>query len=198
MIDMIENIEAELAAMRNMTATQLRAKYADLFGERSRSGNRQWLLRRCAWRLQSLAEGGLPIRRCHRHHQHLSRHARRAQPESPMLRARDERLVRSLRLQGIRHRRHRDGHDSMKPHHRKLHDQSASRQGSSPAGTSFTHRILPPGDWLAMLIQVVTVGLVRPCAGCKSRMASMNRTGWRGLAGLWIRCTSQFIAQRRS
>lgn len=62
MIDTIENIEAELAAMRRMTATQLRARYAELFGERSRSGNRQWLLRRCAWRLQSLAEGGLSER----------------------------------------------------------------------------------------------------------------------------------------
>ena len=56
------DIEAELAAMQQMTAKQLRAKYAELFGERSRSSNRQWLLRRCAWRVQSLAEGGLSER----------------------------------------------------------------------------------------------------------------------------------------
>ena len=56
------DIEAELAAMHQMTAKQLRAKYAELFGEQWRSGNRQWLLRRCAWRVQSLAEGGLSER----------------------------------------------------------------------------------------------------------------------------------------
>lgn len=56
------DIPAELAAMNKMTSTELRAKYAELFGERSRSGNRQWLLRRCAWQLQSLAEGGLSER----------------------------------------------------------------------------------------------------------------------------------------
>lgn len=56
------DVRAELDAMQEMTATQLRAKYAELFGERSRSGNRAWLLRRCAWRVQSLAEGGLSQR----------------------------------------------------------------------------------------------------------------------------------------
>ena len=56
------DIQAQLAAMHKMTSTQLREKYAELFGERSRSGNRLWLLRRCAWRLQSLAEGGLSER----------------------------------------------------------------------------------------------------------------------------------------
>ncbi|MCC6581532.1 MAG: DUF2924 domain-containing protein [Phycisphaeraceae bacterium] len=56
------DLPAQLAAMNKMTSTQLRARYAELFGERSRSGNRMWLLRRCAWRLQSLAEGGLSER----------------------------------------------------------------------------------------------------------------------------------------
>lgn len=56
------DIPAQLAAMNKMTSTELREKYAELFGERSRSGNRMWLLRRCAWRLQSLAEGGLSER----------------------------------------------------------------------------------------------------------------------------------------
>ena len=55
-------IEEQLAALKDMTATQLRAKYAELFGEASRSGNKQWLLRRCAWRIQELAEGGLSER----------------------------------------------------------------------------------------------------------------------------------------
>jgi hypothetical protein len=53
------NTDKELAALRRMTAAELRAKYEELFGERSRSGNRDWLFRRCAWRVQALAEGGL-------------------------------------------------------------------------------------------------------------------------------------------
>ncbi len=55
------------------------------------------------------------------------------------------------------------------------------------------HRILPPGDWLSMLIQVVTFGLVRPCAGCKSRMAAMNRAGWCGLPILFLKALSQWL-----
>lgn len=42
-------------------------------------------------------------------------------------------------------------------------------------------RIARPGDWLAHLIFVVTLGISRPCAQCKSRMAAMNKSGWRGL-----------------
>jgi hypothetical protein len=56
------DIPAELAAMEKMAAKALRTKYEDLFGEPSRSGNRQWLLRRCAWRLQSQVEGTLSDR----------------------------------------------------------------------------------------------------------------------------------------
>jgi len=56
------DVAAEVAAMEKMTAGQLREKYRELFGEESRSGNRRWLFRRCAWRLQALAEGGLPER----------------------------------------------------------------------------------------------------------------------------------------
>ena len=56
------DIPKELAAMEKMTAGELRDRYADLYGEQSRSGNKQWLLRRCAWRLQSLVEGGLSER----------------------------------------------------------------------------------------------------------------------------------------
>ena len=52
----------EIAALRRMTAGELRGKYEELFGEESRSGNRDWLFRRCAWRAQALAEGGLSER----------------------------------------------------------------------------------------------------------------------------------------
>ena len=51
-------IERKLAALHDMTPTQLRERYAELYGEPSRSGNKQWLIRRCAWRIQALAEGG--------------------------------------------------------------------------------------------------------------------------------------------
>ena len=55
-------IERKLAALKDMTPTQLRERYAELHGEPSRSGNKQWLIRRCAWRIQALAEGGLTQR----------------------------------------------------------------------------------------------------------------------------------------
>ncbi|MCL2701721.1 MAG: DUF2924 domain-containing protein [Phycisphaerae bacterium] len=59
---MAANVPRELAAMAKMSAGELRSRYRELFGEESRSGNKQWLFRRCAWRLQSLAEGGLSER----------------------------------------------------------------------------------------------------------------------------------------
>jgi hypothetical protein len=56
------SLEAKVAALRELPANALRAKYRELFGEESRSGNRQFLFRRVAWRLQALDEGGLPER----------------------------------------------------------------------------------------------------------------------------------------
>ena len=56
------NIRARLAELSRMTTAELREQYLELFGEQSRSGNRQWLYRRCAWRLQALAEGDLSER----------------------------------------------------------------------------------------------------------------------------------------
>lgn len=56
------NIEKQLAELKNMTPKQLRERYTELHGEPSRSGNKQWLIRRCAWRIQALAEGGLSER----------------------------------------------------------------------------------------------------------------------------------------
>ena len=51
-----------LAALERMSATQLRRRYAEVFGEESRSGNRQWLFRRIAWRMQFDAEGSFAQR----------------------------------------------------------------------------------------------------------------------------------------
>src|SRR5687767_1915219 len=55
-------IEQTVAALGRMTVAQLREKYLEVFGEPSRSGNRDFLFKRIAWRLQSLAEGTLSER----------------------------------------------------------------------------------------------------------------------------------------
>jgi len=56
------DIAKELAAMRRMTVTQLRTRYVEVFGKQTRSSNRQHLIRRIAWRLQSLEHGTLSQR----------------------------------------------------------------------------------------------------------------------------------------
>jgi len=45
-----------------MTAEQLRLKWRELYGEDTRSCNRDYLWRRLAWRVQELAYGGLSER----------------------------------------------------------------------------------------------------------------------------------------
>lgn len=45
-----------------MSPAELRDKYLEVFGEPTRSGNREFLFKRLAWRIQSLAEGGLSER----------------------------------------------------------------------------------------------------------------------------------------
>src|SRR3978361_2239227 len=54
-----QTITATLEALRRMTPGQLREKYAEVFGEPTRSGNKDFLFKRLAWRIQSLAEGTL-------------------------------------------------------------------------------------------------------------------------------------------
>src|SRR5262249_48272472 len=56
------NITHELAALRRLTPQELRARYAELFGERPSTQNKGWLRKRLAWRLQALAEGDLSQR----------------------------------------------------------------------------------------------------------------------------------------
>ncbi len=56
------NLEKELAEMRKMTVGQLRERYEDVFGESTRSGNKAWMIKRIAWRLQANAYGGLSER----------------------------------------------------------------------------------------------------------------------------------------
>jgi hypothetical protein len=45
-----------------MTVGQLREKYPEVFGETTNSGNKEFLFKRIAWRIQSLAEGTLSER----------------------------------------------------------------------------------------------------------------------------------------
>src|SRR5262245_6217857 len=56
------NVAKEVAALSRMTVTELRERYAEVFGESTTAGNRAWLVRRIAWRIQALAEGDLSER----------------------------------------------------------------------------------------------------------------------------------------
>ena len=56
------NVGKELTALKRMTPAELRIKYAEVFGEASRSGHKEWLVKRITWRLQANAEGGLSER----------------------------------------------------------------------------------------------------------------------------------------
>ena len=56
------NVAKALAALEAMTVNELRGKYAQVFGEETRVGNKAWLVKRIIWRLQALAEGDLSER----------------------------------------------------------------------------------------------------------------------------------------
>lgn len=56
------DVPAELAALARMTVGELRENYIAVFGEETRSWNREFLRKRIAWRIQELAEGGLSER----------------------------------------------------------------------------------------------------------------------------------------
>src|SRR5713101_8254401 len=51
-----------ITALQRLTVKELRTKFADVFGESTNAHNRDWLIKRIAWRLQALAEGGLSER----------------------------------------------------------------------------------------------------------------------------------------
>ena len=56
------NVAKEVAALNKLTTLELRAKFAEVFGERTAANNRTWLIRRVIWRLQAIAEGDLSER----------------------------------------------------------------------------------------------------------------------------------------
>ena len=49
---MDECVVREIEQLRLLKAAALRLKYRELFGEESRSSNKQFLFRRIAWRLE--------------------------------------------------------------------------------------------------------------------------------------------------
>lgn len=52
----------EIQRLFRITVGELREKYLDVFGEETRSRHKEFLRKRIAWRIQSLAEGGLSDR----------------------------------------------------------------------------------------------------------------------------------------
>jgi hypothetical protein len=53
------DLTLELAALPQLGVADLRRRYAEVFGEPTRAGNRTWLVKRIAWRLPA----GRPLRR---------------------------------------------------------------------------------------------------------------------------------------
>ncbi|XZE35834.1 DUF2924 domain-containing protein [Pirellulaceae bacterium SH501] len=56
---MSPQVTLEIAALQNKTVSQLVHRYEQVFEEECRSRNKQYLIRRIAWRLQANEEGGL-------------------------------------------------------------------------------------------------------------------------------------------
>ena len=54
------DVPTQLAALEQMNVGQLAEKYRELYGEPTRTRNKEYLRKRLAWRIQELAEGGLP------------------------------------------------------------------------------------------------------------------------------------------
>ena len=55
----VADVAGQLAALGNMTVGELRERYREVFGEPTRSRNKDYLHKKVAWRIQELAEGGL-------------------------------------------------------------------------------------------------------------------------------------------
>ncbi len=56
---------AQIRALREMTVPELAAKYLEVFGEETRSRNKDFLWKRIAWRMQAVEEGDF-AERAHR------------------------------------------------------------------------------------------------------------------------------------
>ena len=78
------DIGKQIAVLKQMGVRALREKYEEVFGEPTRAGNRDFLFKRIAWRIQSLAEGDLS-ERARRRAAELARDAdlRTTEPRAP-------------------------------------------------------------------------------------------------------------------
>jgi Protein of unknown function (DUF2924) len=56
------NVAQESRTLAELTMPELRARFAEVHGEATATGNRAWLMRRILWRMQALAEGDLSER----------------------------------------------------------------------------------------------------------------------------------------
>ena len=56
----LSDVPNQLAALEEMSHLELAEKHRELYGEPTRSRHRGYLKKRLAWRVQELAEGGLP------------------------------------------------------------------------------------------------------------------------------------------
>jgi len=83
------NIGKEVAAMQRMAVAELREKYAEVFGEETRSRHKQHLLRRIAWGLQANEEGDLSERARHRARELAADSDIRMTPPPPKAKAAD-------------------------------------------------------------------------------------------------------------
>ena len=57
-----DQLADQINALQRLPTSDLLDRYAALYGERSATRNRLWLLRKVAWRMQAQAHGGLSER----------------------------------------------------------------------------------------------------------------------------------------
>lgn len=58
----MHDVNKEFAGLRRLTVPALRQRYAEAFGESTRSRHKEFLIRRIVWRLQANEQGGLSER----------------------------------------------------------------------------------------------------------------------------------------
>src|SRR5437763_11299634 len=58
----VVDLSKELAGLPKLMVKELRVKFAEVFGEPTRAANKDWLVKRIAWRMQANAMGGLSER----------------------------------------------------------------------------------------------------------------------------------------
>jgi hypothetical protein len=56
------DLSKDLAQLPKLMVKDLRLKYAEVFGEQTNAANKDWLIKRIAWRMQANAMGGLSER----------------------------------------------------------------------------------------------------------------------------------------